>query len=374
MAVTFLEPGGDATFNVDTTTNGGFWTTKNGTPIIATDFVHGGHIKSIQFVPNANNNLVTATGTLADAGSRVSFYFYISALPNATHTIVALVDSSVLSVVKLRLTSAGVLQLTDSANLSLGSDGATLSTGVWYRISIACTVASTTVNEFRVFVDSVSSISVTNATLTRVDLSRFQIGSIGSNLTSDYRSSDHYIDNSSSLTDTGDIWVTAKRPNANGTTNGFTTQIGVSGSRYGSGHSPQVNERALSTTNGWAMVGAGAAVTEQYNIESAATGDIDISTYTIVGSVGWVYCSSLAGSTINVLLDGQSYSQAITSTNTMYLKVSNKLTYPVGTGTDIGIQTSTALTTFSLYECGVVVAYIPVAPATSSGNSAWIAG
>ncbi|WP_323162301.1 hypothetical protein, partial [Pseudomonas fluorescens] len=80
------------------------------------------------------------------------------------------------------------------------------------------------------------------------------------------------VDDSSALTDPGNIWVAAKRPNANGTTNGFTTQIGSGGSGYGSGHSPQVNERALSTTNGWSMVGAGAAVTEEYNIESKSTG------------------------------------------------------------------------------------------------------
>ena len=58
--------------------------------------------------------------------------------------------------------------------------------------------------------------------------------------------------------DPGAILVTAKRPFTNGTTeDGFTTQIGASGSGYGSGHTPQVNERPLSQTNGWSVIGAG---------------------------------------------------------------------------------------------------------------------
>ena len=175
----------------------------------------------------------------------------------------------------------------------------------------------------------------------------------------DFRTSDHYVDNSSSLTDTGNIWVTAKRPVSNGTTNGFTTQIGSGGSSYGSGHSPQVNERPLSTTNGWSMVGAGSAVTEEYNIEAKNVGDIDLSKATIVDWLGWVSASSLAGETGNIILGGSSVAQAITSTATLYTAIKGSATYPAGTGTDIGFQTTTALTTVSLYECGVVVAYIP---------------
>ncbi len=173
------------------------------------------------------------------------------------------------------------------------------------------------------------------------------------------RLSDIYIDSSNSLTDTGDVWVTAKRPNANGTTNGFSTQIGAGGSGYGTGHSPQVNERALSNTNGWSMIGAGSAVTEEYNIENKSTGDIDISSATIVDWLGWADMKSLAGETVQVILDGVNTAQAITSSETLYFKVKGSATYPSGTGADIGITTDTSLTTVSLYECGVVVAYIP---------------
>ena len=46
MATKFLEPGGDADFLIGTTN--GFWGTKSAS-ILATDFVHGGHIKSLKF-------------------------------------------------------------------------------------------------------------------------------------------------------------------------------------------------------------------------------------------------------------------------------------------------------------------------------------
>ena len=53
MAVTFLEPGGDADFLVGTTN--GFWNGAGGTvPTVGTDFVHGSHKKSIKY-PKASD-------------------------------------------------------------------------------------------------------------------------------------------------------------------------------------------------------------------------------------------------------------------------------------------------------------------------------
>ncbi len=173
-----------------------------------------------------------------------------------------------------------------------------------------------------------------------------------------------YVDSGSNLKDPGNIWVTAKRPNANGTANNFSTQVGSGGSGYGTGHSPQVNERPLSTTNGWSVVGAGSAVTEEYNVENTAAGDIDISNpnISIIDVAGWVNASSLVGETTNIILNGSSLSQAITSTNTTYTKFAGSPIYPLGAGADIGIQTDTSLTTVTLNELGVMVAYIPYVP------------
>lgn len=361
MATKFLEPGGDADFNVANAAGHGFWITVSGAAV-ATDFVHGGHKKSIKYRPGNADQV--ATQALADSGSRISYYVYFNALPSATTTINEILTSGFVNVVFLNITSAGVLQLWNGTTAQIGSNGSTLSTGVWYRISLAYTITSTTVNRFELFVNGVSSISITNATLDNTGSSRIYWLNNGADASLDFRTSDHYIDDSSSLTDTGNIWVTAKRPNANGTTNGFTTQIGAGGSGYGTGHSPQVNERPLNSANGWSMVGAGSAVTEEYNIESKSVGDIDISTATIVDWLGWVDTKSLAGETIQIILDGANNSQAITSTETIYTKVKGSTTYPSGTGADIGVTTDTSLTTVSLYECGVMVAYIPAASST----------
>lgn len=360
--ITFLEPGGDADFLVGTTN--GFWTTIANAPVVATDFVHGGHKKSIKYAVSAASN-VRKNNVLADAGTRFSFYIYFVTLPNAINSIVRTFDSTTaFAGYTVRVTNTGVIQLWNTTTAQIGTNGATLSTGVWYRISLAYTITSTTVNRFELFVNGVSSISVTNATLTNINMALIAIGNGNFNLM-DIRTSDHYIDNSAALTDTGDIWVTAKRPNANGTTNGFTTQIGSGGSGYGSGHSPQVNERALSTTNGWSMIGAGSAVTEEYSIESAATGDINISAATIVDYLGWVSAKSLVGETASIIVGGVSSNISLTSTITLFTKIAGSSTYPAGS-TDIGIITTTALTTVSLYEAGVLVAFIPPPSASIS--------
>jgi hypothetical protein len=393
MATTFLEPGGDATFTA--VSSNGFWTGYVGsTGSVVSDITHGTHLRAIRYASGAATFVSSPISSLATAGSRVSLYIYISALPTSADGFIFRAHSSSgidQDSFSLRITSGGVLQLWSGDGgtpAQIGSNGSTLSTGIWYRLSLAYTITSTTINRFELFKNGVSDISITNATLNGTSSLLWVIGKSTSDTTFDFRSSDHYADNSTSLTDTGDIWVTAKRPNANGTTNGFTTQIGAGGSGYGTGHSPQVNERPLSTTNGWSMVGAGSTVTEEYNIESKSTGDIDISnttsivvnllkedgfsllqengskivvegTFSIVDYVGWASMGSVVSETVQMIVNGVNFAQLITNTQTLYTKIAGSSSYPAGTGADIGITTSTTLTTVSLYECGVLVAYIP---------------
>lgn len=363
---TFLEPGGDATFNVANTVSNGLWGSATNAPYAATDFVHGSHVKSIGYRPGVQDRVATPAGSLSmTGGSRVSMYVYLNVLPSASSTVFQRIDGLWM----VRITSAGVVVLANNALAQIGSDGPTLSTGQWYRISVASTITDQTTNEIRLFVDGVSSISVSNADLGAAPSgSQLRIGNLNANANLDLRTSDHYLDNSSALTDPGNIWVTAKRPNANGTTNGFTTQIGSGGSGYGTGHSPQVNERPASTTNGWSMVGAGSAVTEEYNIENQATGDINITGATIVDSVGWVIANSLASETGKIIVSTSTTNISLVAATTTFTQVAATTTYPVGTGADIGIITATDLTTVKLYEAGVMVAYIPAAAAAPSAK------
>lgn len=349
----FMEPGGDATFDTS------LWSAIVGTPSIATDILHGGHIKSISFRAN-NNDEVNENGVAADSGGRISVYIYMKTLPNATATIFATCQTThANNVIRLRMTSAGVLQLQNSAGAQLGSNGSTLAVGKWYRVCMTWNITNTTTNSGRIFVNGVQDITFTNATLTFATSADTRFGNISTNATQDMRISDIYIDNGTGNTDTGDVWVTAKRPFANGTTNNFVTQIGSGGSSYGTGHAPQVNERALSITNGWSVVAVGSAVTEEYNIESAGAGDISILPGTIVDVAGWVDTKALVGETGSLILNGATSNISITTSATIFIAYAGSTSYPAGTGADIGEITSTAATTVSLYECGVMVAYKP---------------
>lgn len=351
MAVKFIQSGGDSTFDVSQ------WQSVAGAAAVASDFVHGSHLRSIKYRPG-NQDIVGKAATAADAGGRISVYLYLAALPSSTDSILNVTQTAFgTSVIRIRLTSTGVLQLWDGV-AQRGSNGSTLATGVWYRICMAWKITSSSVNDVRIFKNGVTDISVTNTTITTVTSADILLGNASSDGSLDMRSSDHYIDDSNSLLDTGDIWVTAKRDVANGSINGFTTQIGSGGSGYGTGHAPQVNERALSTTNGWSMIGAGSAITEEYTIEAASVGDIDISRATLIDYMGWVYAKALASETASIVVGGATSNISLTSTNTMFTKMADSAIYPTG-GTDIGIVTTTALTTVSLYECGVEFAYIP---------------
>lgn len=367
MATTkFMEPGGDATFTADITSAGGLWNVKQGSPTIATDFVHGTHARSLKFLVNSANYLFTSQNTVVNAGGRISFYLYINALPSSNANFGSVWDIGNTNVLfSIDLTSGGVLQL--NAGSQIGSNGSTLSTGIWYRLNLSYTLTSTTVNRFELFKNGVPDISVTNATLPAIGARTFSIGNMSANSTLDIRVSDVYIDNGTTLDDIGNVWVTAKRSFANGTTNGFTTQIGSGGSGYGTGHSPQVNERPLSNTNGWSMIGVGSAVTEEYTIEGKAVGDMDITGLTIIDYEGWIDVKSLVSENGQIIVGGVSTTQNFGTVEQIAVKIAGSSTYPAG-GTDMGITTTTALTTVSLYECGIVVAFIgpPVPPSGSS--------
>jgi len=360
MAVKFLEPGGDADFGTS------LWPTTVGTaPVVATDFVHGSHIKSLKYAQNTYSGVIMSN-LVVDAGGRCSVYFYFNTLPGATMQFVQLEQSSDgVPIIGVQITSGGVLQLCQYPNgggsaSQVGSNGATLSTGVWYRLCLAWKITSSTVNQIILFKDGSSSISLTNVTLNNTSSADFQIANASNDATVDFRTSDHYLDNSNSMTDTGNIWVTAKRPNANGGSNAFTTRIGSGGSGYGSGHSPQVNERPSTTANGWSITTVATPITEEYNIESASTGDIDISAATIVDYMGWLFTKAVLSETAKIIVNNVQTSISIpTNAVTLFTQIAGSSTYPAGTGTDIGEISSNTATTISLYECGIIFAYTP---------------
>lgn len=357
MAVTFLDPGGDADFGTSFSDAIGGATA----PILVTDFVHGSHLRSYRIRPS-NADAITRDGTIADSGARIGFYIYIVAYISVQQSIVLLMTSgAAVNLVKLRMDPSGYIFLVNSSNTQLGSNGPTLSLNKWYRISIAYTITSTTVNRFELFVDGASAISVTNATLTATGTSAIYIGNGGSDASLDVRISDIYVEKNSSLTDPGNMIMKAIRPFANGTLNQFTTQIGAGGSGYGTGHAPQVNERALSVTNGWSIQNA-ATQTEEYFIENIDVGDFNMANATPIDYMGWVNAKDAVGSVANIIVAGNLSNITLTTAFVTYIKMLGSKNYP-NLGNAIGMDTNNVNQLFSLAECGIIGAY-KISPAT----------
>ncbi len=360
-----MDPGSDATQDLS------FWTTTSGTVTSDSGQAYTGP-RSIKLDTTGANVTAFATrGTVvADTGSRVSFRFRFDVIPTATTAIINF------NQVDLVTTSFGVT-LTTAAKLNLNMPGATGSTGTtvlsvntWYRISVSYYITNATTYQAKLYIDGVLEGTGNTGTLSVISTNAIQIRHAttwGASKNAWY--DDIYVDDgasSSSQPDTGDIRVTAKRPLSNGTTNGWTTQIGSGGSGYGTGHAPQVNEQPLSQTNGWSL-NFGNSTVEEYNVENAATGDVNISSgVTIVDVGGWVFAKTTAAETAQIIVNGSNSNISLDTTAKWFGAYTGSATYPAGTGSDIGaITAASSVLTDSLYECGIVVAYTNNAASTA---------
>lgn len=369
MASKFIESGSSATQGTQFY-NGG--PQIGGTGAITSDAqAIFSSVRSIKVTTGASNGsaylLNNPAGLMADAGRRFTFGFRFTGTPSPSgvgsdFVTVANFGAGLLCF-RIGITAAGKLCImVDNAATSVATGTTVLTASTDYRISCTYVLTSTTVNSITVYLNGVSEVTATNTTLASVGSSAFLMGTAingntsGSNLSFFY--AHIYIDDGTAG-DVGNIRVTAKRPFANGTTNGFTTQIGSGGSGYGTGHAPQVNERPLSITNGWSIASVGSAITEEYNIEGLAVGDNDLTGATITDYTGWVYTKALIAETGSIIVNNVSSNISITTAAALFTKIAGSSTYPAGAGKDIGEITSTTVTTVSLYEAGIVVAYIP---------------
>lgn len=292
----------------------------------------------------------------ANTGYRVTGYFCLTHLPTATTPLCRC------GLPDLRVTSAGVLQLWNSLTpVQIGSDGSTISAGTVYRFCITVlNNASGQVGDVKLFKDGVQDISVTGLTISAND--DLSVGWLSAPGASKILNFQHiYVDDSTALTDTGDMRVTAKLPTTVNN-NGFDTAGGTGA----------VNERALSETN-YKRHAAASAVNQDYNLETAAGGDVNISGDTLVAYGGWIWAARGAGAaTVHQLrLEGLLYAITLTTSGALHNKIVDSTTYPtnaaaIGLNRDAGAQDS------YLYECGVLCAYkvaagsVNVTPGTAS--------
>lgn len=356
---TFMEPGTDATEGFE------FYSASTGA-FTSDNTVFNTGPRSIKLSTAAGPTLAgvtSPTGVVVDTGAQISFYFRYDTLPAAQVNILNVMQSGGSNVLSVRLNTSGNLEILP-VGLSAVAGPTVLSVNTWYHISVSYYITDQTIFTMKVYLNGVLETFATNTgTMTRITSSKVQFlvgGAAGTNRTVWF--DDIYIAtggaSSTSQPDTGDIRVTAKRPNANGTLNEYTTQIGSGGSGYGTGHSPQVNERPLSTSNGWSIQNA-AKKTEEYNIESISGGDVDISNFRIVDYMGWAYTQVGSASTGNIILNGSATNISVTTSYSMFTKAAGSGTYPPNTGAVIGVDTNTVNQLFSLAECGVLFAFAP---------------
>lgn len=373
MSVTFLEPGSAATQDLS------FFTASavnNGT--VATDTTGGRNIKASVTTVGGWALVETPTSVVSDVGALVSMGMRLStAAPSTTTMLFAVGGSGFAEILMVGVSPAGTLIIAGRGTTAI--NGTTvLASNKRYRVSLSYVITSTTSWTAKLYLDGVLEATTTNVdgTLSLVTTTCVQIGTdagatgftdFASSSIIDTRYDSIYVDTRTDLTDCGNIRVTAKRPFSNGTTTGFSTQIGAGGSGYGSGHAPQVNEQPLSQTNGWSVINAGSTVTEEYNVEGAAVGDVDLTGVDIVDSVGWILAKALVGETAQLIVNGVSAAIALTSTATLFTRAAGTKTYPGGAGVDVGMTTSATVTTVSLYECGVLIAYTPAASGVRVG-------
>ena len=220
-------------------------------------------------------------------------------------------------------------------------------------------MTSTGVNTINVFLNGVLEISWVNVAMSGTGTAFLQFMTSTAMLSATFSwFADIYVDDGNTATDPGNIIVTAKRPFANGTLNEWTTQVGAGSSGYGSGHALQVNERPLSLTNAWSITNA-ALKTEEYTIEGAAVGDLDLTNpnYRIVDYMGWANLKCASAQTGNIIVNGVASNVSLTTTATVFLKAAGSTIYPSG-ATAIGADTNTVNALFTLAECGILVAAV----------------
>ncbi len=350
MATIFLESGTTATQDFS------FWSSTTGT--VTSDGTspirNPRSIKSL----NTGPGQLTRTGILADAGRRISFRFKFDTLPPSSSTVIlAIRTAASTSVASLGITTAGKLNFT-AAGISTVVGTRTLSVNVPYRIAFSYFVTSATVFTFNVYLNGIlETTAVNTGTLTNTTGVNFRLtGDTNFGSGTFVWFDDIYVDSGTDAKDPGNIIVTNKRPNANGTLNEFTTQIGSGGSGYGTGHSPQVNEQPLSLTNGWSIASA-SLKTEEYTIENAATGDLNASNrYRLVDYMGWVHAKVGSAGTRNIIVNGSASNISLTTAATTFFAAAASTTYPSG-ATAIGMNNNSVNNLTSFYECGILLAY-----------------
>ncbi len=344
MAILFIETP-DATQALE------FWSGSDGTVAYDSTLTTKSGVASWKCDSGAGNDATNLEGDSNSANRRCSFYVNFTHLPAATVRFFVINNTEV----SLRITSGGVLQLYDKDSVQAGSNGSTLSTSTWYRITVANSSGSTA--NITVYLDGISDIdtdSVAGA------VGPYTIGwadSPGANKIMNFQHV--YIDDVADESDTGDVRVTAKLPTNTGGTSDFDTVIS----------SLTFNDRPISESTG-AHHAADTDVVESSDIEAVGVGDVNITGATLLGHAGWVWAKDGSGSngTPKIIVNDVETTVALTTATTLFVDVNTSTSYPSGGTNEIGMRSTGAGADTFWYEGGVLIAYIqPLVAGSGSG-------
>jgi hypothetical protein len=369
-SLTFIEPGTDATGGLER------YTSSEGSVSSATDApVAMTGPRSLKCSTGAGSAAARVQGASAlnDTGRRGYFDFEFDVIPTATVSVSQGLTAASASVWHIRLDAAGAMSF--GAQSGTFVTGAILAVNTKYRVSWAVRIISTAVYAINVWINGVFQGTANAGTAATTASLNFLIGpgaAAGANRTCWF--DNIYVDDGGDLTDPcagfGAILVTAKKPAANNTNN-FDTNIGNNpANRW-----ENVNEVPLSVTNGWSQ-GILADTQENYTLQTAAQGDVDITGMTIVGREAWLWGKGTLGGlgTPQIMDNGTETAIVLTASGKLFTVLTTTSAYP-SNAAGIGMRaTNNADDTF-LYECGTVIAVLQAASSATypgaDGCGAW---
>jgi hypothetical protein len=284
--ITFLEPGTSATQDV-TLLGTVVGTCTSTTTVVKTS------PRSVNCVSSGAGSVSSVGGAwITDQHFRFQMYWQQD-LPTGDLIIAMLrpnVGGSNLSVNGV-ITSSGTFKVCTGTGTSTCSSasGSSVTANTVHRYGLLATISSSTSFTIKVQLDGTTILTVTNANITLADCSGGvvcdnEIGWITDSVgnSKNINISDVYLDTDSSLTDPGDIRVTAKLPASNGT-NEFNAGISAApANRW-----EEVDDRPVSVTSGWVNNDTDSGA-ENFGIQAASAGDVNLTGATIYGYSAWL--------------------------------------------------------------------------------------
>lgn len=357
-ALLFIEPGSSATGDL------AFFTQTVGA---VASVVGGGQTPSRSIQLSTGSPAVAAsvlyTASWGSAG-RMTYYmqrsataaaisdvFYVEEKPLAGNRMVFRVQEQTTGILRIKPVGVGA------------TNGTTvLATNTLYRLDVSWVITSTTVFTINLYLNGILEASAVN-TGTLTAWSEMNGGSnvvwvlsdtAGASVTMNI--SDLVVDGVNDASDLGDLRVTAKRPAANNT-NQFDTAIGANpATRW-----TNVNEVPTNTANGWTQT-AIADTQENYTLEGASVGDVNMAPFAVLGRAAWLwFAETLAAAGQGpALMDNGTETRLLKygTLPTLFSLLTTTSAYPSNVA-GIGMRSANDVLTGPdfLYDCGTIIVY-----------------